>query len=128
MAQFGQLVLLAALLACVSIAAIIFSRLSVSDRPKLLLFLLIEILIYIPVAVLLWVYAGPPGSVSGFIMVSVLLTMLANVPVAFVAKCIELVVGRRPEPGQGLGSGRSETADPRAQSDAAGRNDGREER
>ena len=135
MGHFVQAIFLVVLAVCALVAVLVFRRLLTSDRSKLLSFLLVQVLICIPVVVLLWVYAGPPESVGGFLLVTVLLTMVGNLPIAIVAKIIGAIAdsrarrrrGRRRRPE------RPEAANPRMEPDAAtpsegeGRPEGKEE-
>ena len=58
------------------------------ERPKFLKFLAIELVLLVSVPLLFLAFVGPPESISGFIIMSLVLTLLANLPAAIVVKVI----------------------------------------
>nr|CAP47702.1 putative integron gene cassette protein [uncultured bacterium] len=61
-------------------------------RPKLSKFLAIELALLVSVPLLLLAFSGSPESISGFIITSLILTLLANLPVAIVVKIISFFI------------------------------------
>lgn len=91
-----KIILCLGLLACVGIACIILAKTMTAKegRGTVLKFLVVEVLLFAFVVVVLFLVAGPPGNIGGFLFGSVFLTMLANIPAVIVAKIIGIFLGR----------------------------------
>ncbi len=92
-----QIVLGGTLLLCMGIAIAFFVKMGAEKKGRkvLLRFLGIEVAMLILVMAAFWVFLGPIQNIAMFIVLSVIVTMLANLPLAIVAKIIGVCVGRR---------------------------------
>lgn len=89
------------LLAIVVAAVIVFVRMmgSKDDRGKIGKFLIIQVLLFIAVAGSLYLGSSVKPDPVGFVMVSCMLTLIANLPIAIVAKIVGAIMGtfRKPQ-------------------------------
>ena len=100
MAFLVQIIMGGALLTVIILGIIVFikSASQKGGKSSILKFLLIELLLVICSAVFLYVLSTPPVSISGLIIISIGLAMLANLPMAIIAKLIQVFFGKKKEP------------------------------
>ena len=93
--QLVQLVLGGATLVCVGIALIFFVKLVREKEGKrnLVKFFIIELLIFIATMLIMRIALGPVENISVFIIISLIYTVLANIPIGIIAGIISKIIG-----------------------------------
>ena len=85
-----QVILVAAVIFCLGIAIVGFVRMSQKQEGEktFVNFLLVELAIFLTLAVSLWFFLKEPKNILAILIFALLLTPLANLPVAIIAKII----------------------------------------
>ena len=96
MGELVQIIMGGALLSVIVIAIVIFAKVMFKEGKNLIKsVLVIELLLIICTGVFLLSLKGTAVNIGGFFLITILLTMLANLPIAIIAKFYQVIFLRK---------------------------------